>query len=223
MTGPDAQTRCDELMRMRPVDVKNRMLEVAAHERALVESRAGGALRVAVHRLVDLCARLGDADDSVGAVLRTVREIDRLSTDPAQLRTGSDFELRCLACAEQLRSNIGDRSAPPERDVLWGALERVPPLAILGGKTPDTSFDLVCWNEANCVEEHVQRPFLAAALIRLEGDHRPADRFGLVEPMTELAIRYEDVPEERAGTAAEITRMLAEFRARAPWPVLTPR
>jgi hypothetical protein len=180
-------------------------------------------LRVAVRRLVDLYARLGEADDWIGAVLRTVREIDRLSADPAQRRTGSDFETRCLACVDQLRSIIGDRDAPLDREALWAALQRVPPLAILGGKTPDISFDLVCWNEANCVEEHVQRPFLAAALIRLEGDHRPADRFGLVEPMTELAIRYEDVPEERAGTAAEITRMLAGFRARAPWPVLTPR
>ena len=32
--------------------------------------------------------------------------------------------------------------------------------------------------------------------------HQPLDRFGLIAPMTELAERYEDRPDEREGTAA---------------------
>lgn len=35
----------------------------------------------------------------------------------------------------------------------------------------------------------VSATFLAARLIRLEGDHRPADRFGLVEPLTDRELR----------------------------------
>jgi hypothetical protein len=65
----------------------------------------------------------------------------------------------------------------------------------------------------------VQRPYLAARHIASEDFHEPADRFGLVAPMTELAERYEDRPDERADTAVEIAAELDAFRLRAPWPI----
>jgi hypothetical protein len=43
--------------------------------------------------------------------------------------------------------------------------------------------------------------------------------FGLIEPMTVLTERYEDVPEDREATAAEIVQALDAFRAAAPWPL----
>ena len=98
-------------------------------------------------------------------------------------------------------------------------LTAVPPLMILGDSGPESHFDLVCWNEANSLAENVQRPYLAARHIASEDVHAPRDRFGLVGPMTELAERYEDRPDEREEIAIDIARELDAFRARGPWPV----
>jgi hypothetical protein len=65
----------------------------------------------------------------------------------------------------------------------------------------------------------VQRPYLAARHIAAEDFHQPLDRFGLIAPMTELAERYEDRPDDRAAIGAEIGAQLDAFRARAPWPI----
>ncbi len=51
--------------------------------------------------------------------------------------------------------------------------------------------------------------------------YRPVDRFGLLEPLSNLRTRYEDEPDSRAATAAEITAVLDDFRLRAPWPTTT--
>ena len=64
-----------------------------------------------------------------------------------------------------------------------------------------------------------QRPYLAARHIAAEDFHRPLDRFGLIAPMTDLAARYEDRPDDRAAIGAEIGAQLDSFRARAPWPI----
>jgi hypothetical protein len=98
-------------------------------------------------------------------------------------------------------------------------LVSVPPWTILGECERESHFDLVCWNEANALAEHVQRPYLAARHIAAEDFHQPLDRFGLITPMTELAERYEDFAGDRAAINAEIEAQLAEFRARAPWPI----
>jgi hypothetical protein len=92
------------------------------------------------------------------------------------------------------------------------------PWTILGECEHESHFDLVCWNEANALAEDVQRPYLAARHIAAEDFHRPLDRFGLIAPMTELAERYEDFPDDRAGIGAEIEAQLDAYRARAPWP-----
>ena len=105
------------------------------------------------------------------------------------------------------------------QDGVIDVLTQIPPLLILGESEPESHFDLVCWNEANSLAENVQRPYLAARHIASEDFHAPADRFGLAEPMTALAERYEDRPGERDAIAAKIGRELDAFRARAPWPI----
>lgn len=202
-----------------------RIAHILDAEAAVVDAWPDRKLRVALRRFVDTCARLGDHGSET--LVRRVGSVDEWLRDPDQMRTGSDFERRCLSCFEQLRPVLAPFAGRTE-DAARDELARVVGLAgetvqreLLGRISDDPSFDVVCWNEANCVAESVQRPYLAANLIRLEGGHAPLDRFGLVTPMTELAIRYEDVPQARDEAAAEIVRVLDGFRARAPWPVAT--
>ncbi len=154
-------------------------------------------------------------------MLRRFDSAVALLDDPGQRRTGSDFETRCLAVVHELRPLLGGLSRAPldAQDSVLDVLISVPPLAILGECGPESHFDLVCWNEANSLAEDVQRPYLAARHIASEDVHAPADRFGIVGPMTELAVRYEDRPDERDVVAVEIARQLGAFRARAPWPI----
>jgi hypothetical protein len=154
-------------------------------------------------------------------VLRRFDSAVALLDDPGQRRTGSDFETRCLAAVHELRPLVGglSRASLDAQDSVLDVLTSVPPLAILGECGAGSHFDLVCWNEANSLAEDVQRPYLAARHIASEDVHAPADRFGIVGPMTELAVRYEDRPDERDVVAVEIARQLGAFRARAPWPI----
>jgi hypothetical protein len=170
---------------------------------------------------VDLCAGLWNNDHPVFTVVESYRTLRRLLAEPDQVRTGSDFEARCFAALEALRPALDDVRSWDEAEVGAASLLRIPPLTILGEVSPDWAFDLVCWNGANGLAEGVRRPYGAAVAIANEGFHRPADAFELVAPMTELMIRYEDVPEAREATGGEIRRVLEDFRARAPWPVTT--
>jgi hypothetical protein len=171
--------------------------------------------------LIDLCARLWFGDHGVDVALRRFDVVEGLLDDPAQTRTGSDFEMRCLAAVDELAplvSGLSSRSLD-EQDGVRDVMVSVPPWTILGECEQESHFDLVCWNEANALAEHVQRPYLAARHIAAEDFHQPLDRFGLIAPMTELAERYEDRPDERDTTAAAICEALDGFRARAPWPL----
>ena len=135
--------------------------------------------------------------------------------------TGSDFETRCLGAVYELRPVVTGLStgSSDAQDSVVDVLTRVPPLMILGECDDESHFDLICGNEANALAEGVQRPYLAARHIASEDFHEPVDRFGIVGPMTELAVRYEDRPEERDALALEIARQLDAYRARAPWPI----
>ncbi|MEJ3652446.1 hypothetical protein WEH80_05530 [Actinomycetes bacterium KLBMP 9759] len=213
-------------MQTRPDGVRHRMMAVAVEERRLLDSRPGLVLRASVRRFVDACARLVHFDHPVTAVVRSFRDVDSLLPAPGQFTTGSDFERRCFALVEELRPVLSGLAArldagisQDEQNGIREPVLRIPSLVLLGEVPPDFPFELVCWNEANAVAEGVQRPYLTAELIRLEGSHAPADRFGLVGPMTELAIRFEDVPDARPATAMEIEAVLADFCSRAPWPV----
>lgn len=140
---------------------------------------------------------------------------------PGQVRSASDVEMRCLIVIRELQpivSGLSQASFDEQAGVI-DVLTGIPPLEILGEREHDSHFDLVCWNEANCLAEGVQRPYLAARHIASEDFHEPADRFGILEPMTELAVRYEDFPDERAALDVEIARELDAFRARVPWPI----
>jgi len=206
---------------MRPDGVHERIRELGRSERRLVESWTDRAFRVQLTYFVDLCARLWFPDHGPGVVLRQFDTVVGLLDDSAQLRTGSDFETRCLAAVRELRPMVGglSQASLDAQDSVVDVLTQVPPLLILGECEHESHFDLVCWNEANSLAENVQRPYLAARHIASEDFHEPADRFGIVGPMTELAERYEDRPHERDAIAAEIARELDAFRARAPWPI----
>lgn len=206
---------------MRPPGVRERMRELGGAERRLVESWTDRALRVRLTAFVDLSARLWFGDHGAAVVLRRFDAVVALLDDPRQIRSGSDFETRCLAAVRELRpvvSGLSDTSVDAQDGVI-DVLTQVPPLLILGERGPESHFDLVCWNEANSLAENVQRPYLAARHIASEDFHEPADRYGIVEPMTELAERYEDRPDDRDAVALEIGHELDAFRARAPWPI----
>ena len=206
---------------VRPDGVLERMRELGRSERRLIESWTDRGLRVELTVFVDLCARLWFGDHSAGVVLRSFDSVVELLDDPDQLRTGSDFETRCLAVVRELRPMVNglSQASLDDQDGVIDVLTQIPPLLILGECEPESHFDLVCWNEANSLAENAQRPYLAARHIAAEDFHEPADRFGLVEPMAELAVRFEDRPDERDAVAIEIARELAAFRARAPWPI----
>ncbi|WP_345609733.1 hypothetical protein [Pseudonocardia adelaidensis] len=159
-------------------------------------------------------------------VLRRYREVIALLPDPRQLRTGSDFETRSLACVERLRPLIGDLAERDAAEVTFEQQERsrdpvlwIPPMTILGEAGPGWPFHLLCWNEANSLVEGVQTPYRAARHIATEAYHNPDDPFGLIPPMTELAERYEDQASTRKVTAADIRTTLSDFLSRAPWPI----
>jgi hypothetical protein len=212
--------------RMRPPGARERIREVARAELDILESWTDRRLRVELAAFVDVCARLVFDDHPVAWVLRCYALVDSWLGDPGQLRTGTDFEARCLQCVEELRPIVGGMAARPieevpfsEQDDVFVPLALVPPRVVLGDDGPDSQFNLVCWNQANAVAEGAQRPYRAARGISAVGFHEPVDVFGLIEPMTVLTERYEDVPEARAATAAEIVRELDAFRAVAPWPL----
>ena len=211
---------------MRPPGARERIRDVARAELDVVESWTDRRLRVELTALVDVSARLVFNDHPVAWVLRCYALVDSLLDVSGQVRTGTDFEVRCLRFVEELRPIVGEVAARPieevpfpEQDDLFLPLVSAPARVILGDDGPDSQFNLVCWNQANAVLEGVQRPYRAARGISAVGFHEPVDVFGLIEPMTVLTERYEDVPEAREATAAEIVRALEAFQAAAPWPL----
>jgi hypothetical protein len=92
----------------------------------------------------------------------------------------------------------------------------VPVRSILGvSDGPDRYFDLICWNEASAPAEANNTPYFAAGGVTSVAIFRPAGAFGLLEPLSEPRTRYE--PWEATG--AEISAVLDDFRAGAPWPI----
>jgi hypothetical protein len=206
---------------MRPPGARERIRDVARAELDILESWTDRRLRVELTALVDVCARLAFNDHAVAWVLKVYALVDFHLDDPGQLRTGTDFEDRCLRCVEELRPIVDGVAERPlaEQDDIFMPLVLVPPRVIIGDDGPGSQFNLVCWNQANAVAEGAQRPYRAARGISAMGFHDPVDVFGLIEPMTVLTERYEDVPEAREATAAEIVQALDAFRAAAPWPL----
>jgi hypothetical protein len=176
---------------------------------------------------VNLCARQWHHDHPMTTVLRRYREAIALLDDPEQLRTGSDFEARSLACIEHLRPRVGSLAERDDSEVSFEEQERardpllwIPPMTILGEASSGWPFHLLCWNEANSLAEGVQTPYRAARHIANEGFHEPDDPFDLIAPMTELAERYEDHTSLRERIATEVRSTLSMFLVQAPWPVI---
>jgi len=192
----------------------------------VVHSWPDRALRVQLTSFVNLCARQRHHDYPVTTVLRRYRDVVSHLGDPTQVRTGTDFETRCVSAVEQLHPILGDIAERPvdevpfdEQEALHEPLLRIPPMAILGEVGDDCSFHLLCWNEANSLAEGVQTPYRAARHIANEGFHEAADAYGLIGPMSEFAERDEDQPSDRAATGADIAGALDAFRAQAAWPL----
>jgi hypothetical protein len=126
------------------------MRELGTVERRLVESWRERALRAQLTAFVDLCARLWFGDHGTDVVLRRFDAVERLLDDPGQMRTGTDFETRCLDAVHELgpmASGLSGRSLD-EQDGVRDLLVSVPPWTILAECEPESHFDLVCWNEA---------------------------------------------------------------------------
>lgn len=209
---------------MRPPGVRQRVTELLDSEWDRVHSRPEHLLRVHLASFVNLCARLWYSDHPATTVLRRYQEVCVYRQDATQVMTHSDFENRSIACADQLQPAIGwvtERSVDDisfdEQEAVREPLLRIPPTALLGEAGPENYFHLVCWNAANSLIEGFETPYRAARQIANMGFHQPADPFGLVTPMTDLAMRYEDRPEQRAEIAPEITATLSGYVARAPW------
>jgi hypothetical protein len=179
---------------------------VAAAERATIASWADRQLGLALCSSVTGCGRQGYSDHSVLVPIRMGKRVGDFLGDNGQRRTGSGFERRCLAAFAQLRPVIVD---VPVRSILGAS----------GG--PDRHVDLISWNEASALAEGNNTPYFAARGIVSVEIFRPADPFGLVEALSDLRMRYEDEPDTRDTTSAEITAVLDDFRARAPLPITT--
>lgn len=214
---------------MRPHGVLERVRAVAAAERATIASWADRQLGLALCSFVTSCGRQGYSDHSVLVPVRMWKRVDEFVGDGGQRRTGSDFERRCLAAFEQLRPVVEPLAAGLPHDVPLDASDAAEPMivdvpvrSILGVRDGlDHYFDLICWNEASALAEGNNTPYFAAGGITSVAIFRPADPFGLLEPLSELRTRYEDEPDTRDATGAEIAAVLDDFRARAPWPITT--
>jgi hypothetical protein len=209
---------------VRPAGVRQRFI-------ALREERAKRARRHPEHRLratlatfISLCARRRYNDHPVSQTLDAYYDVILSLDDSTQLRTHTDFEERCIVCIEQLRPEIVDFAkiasslTLEEEDAALEPLLRIPPLVILGELDDQCYFHMTCWNDANCVVEEVLEPYWAARGIANMGFFEPDDPYGLIEPLTALAERYEDYPAQREVAAAEITTLLTAYLTRVPWP-----
>jgi len=210
----------------RPPGVIERFRELTADDRNHARRHPELRLRLEVADFVVLSARQRYRDVALD------RTADQFWTawfalrEPDQHLTHTDFEDRSIACLRRLHPLIdGYAERHPDADPLDvdDGLRRlfvdVPPQVLLGELGPNSSFDLLCWNAANSVAEGVKRPYFAARPVVHAAYHHPADPFGIVAPLTELAERYEDCPDDRPAIAEEITAVLTRFLEVAPWPL----
>jgi hypothetical protein len=210
---------------MRPPGVQHRIRQLLDDEWNDVHSRPERALRVNLTDFIGLCARLWYSDQPVITVLRKYRAAWQHVDDPRQVRTGTDFERRSIACLRELRPEVGylaDHAEALSFDEQGTAVEpllRIPPGVVLGEVGPDSYYHLACWNEANALMEGVQTPYRAARRVINMKIHQPPDVYELIPRLTELVERYEDEPDVRGATGEVIVAVLSDYVERAPWPV----
>lgn len=210
---------------VRPPGVQHRIRQLLADEWDDVHSRPEYALRVHLTDFIALCAGLWYWDQPVNTVLQNYRDARRHIDDPRQLRTGTDFERRSIACMRELEPEVGqladfvEAASFEEQDAAVEPLLRIPPTLLLGEVNPDCYFHLACWNEANAVAEGVQTPYRAARRVINMKIHEPSDVHGLISVLTDPVERYEDEPGARPATGAAIGEVFSDYRERTPWPV----
>lgn len=212
------------VMMIRPPGVQQRVKELLDSEWSYVHSFPGRGLRVHLTSFISLCGRLWYDDHPVTTVLRRYHEVGVYLDDLSQERVHTDFENKSIICVEQLRPEIGELANKPIEDISLDAQEearepllRIPSTVFFGKADRESYFHLVCWNEANSLVEGMQTPYRAARQIANMGFHNPADPYDLIKPLTNLAVRYEDYPDERGETGAAIVAVLAGYITRAPW------
>ncbi len=203
-----------------------RFRQLTAEDDAYNAGRPQWAFRVALCRFVTVAARQYYQDLALTSALDRLNDAYHHLGDPTQRRTHSDFECRGVRTLEHLHSVVEDFTehcpdATPldQDDALIQPFYAVPAELLLGEHGPGSSFDLICWNAANCALEGIRRPYWAARPIVHAAYHRPTDTYGLVQPLTALTERYEDHPDERPAVAEEITAVLTRFLEIAPWPL----
>jgi hypothetical protein len=210
---------------MRPAGVVQRFRALVADENARVRAHPELEFRIALDDFIVAAARQYYRDLPVPLAVEQFWTAFVGLGDPAQLRTHTDFEDRCVDALRRLHPLVdGFADRRPEADPLdvddaiRAHLVSVPPSAVLGEYLPGSSFDLLCWNAANCLAEGIRPPYRAARPVVHAAYHRPADPYGLVAPLSALTERYEDHPDDRPAVAAEITAVLTHFLEVAPWP-----
>jgi hypothetical protein len=210
---------------MRPAGVHRRFLELKDEEWARVHMHPANEFRTTLMTFLNLTGRLRFHDLPEREVLIAFDQAYAMVDDSSQRRTSTEFERRSIECLRHLHPLVGDYAAGlPDaasvevEDALREPLVAVPAIDLLGEAGPEPSFRLVCWNTANCLAEGIGTPYLAARTIANMGYHDSGgqlDRYGLVAPLSELAERCEDHPDQRAAAASEITDALMRFLAAA--------
>jgi hypothetical protein len=209
---------------VRPPGVRQRFADLREERATRTRRRPEYRFRTALASFINSCGRQWYDDHPVSRTLDLYYDVVLSLDDPTQVRTHTDFEQRCTACVEQLRPEILDSARHAgsltieEENAVREPLLRIPPMSLLGEVDDRSYFHMMCWNDANCVAEGVEEPYWAARGLANMGFFEPDDPYGLIEPLTALALRYEDHPAQREAVAGEITALLTAYLTRVPWP-----
>ncbi|WP_232664680.1 hypothetical protein [Pseudonocardia sp. TRM90224] len=202
---------------MRPVGVLERIRDLQEIDRQWDASRPDQALRAGMATFFQQCGMLAYYDCDAYTPLMTYREVVTAMDDPSQSKSASAFESRALRCVKLLHPHVFSAAARVEELTLDEALDareplvRIVPEALLGEFHARIHFDMVAWVAANALAEDIIRPYRAARRVLTLSVYKPDDPFGIIEPLTVLVERYEDVLDERNRIGVEITELLRDY------------
>ncbi|MEJ2866749.1 hypothetical protein WCD74_03175 [Actinomycetospora sp. OC33-EN08] len=191
------------------------MQELQHEERQRRAAHPELALRLAIADLVSGCARQYYADHALSDDLARLDAAHALLDAPGQYHSGTRFETASLETVGLLVAAIHPRRDDAidldAEDELRREVVDVPSRTILGRSDQESPGELLCWNEATCLLESVTVPFRCASAVSGLGFLGAPDRFGLIDPMVDLARRYEAAPDERGKLDDEIRESATTF------------
>lgn len=82
---------------------------------------------------------------------------------------------------------------------------------ILRREDDEAAADVLCWNEANSLLEDVSGPYRCASAISELAFFGAADRYHVIDPLTDLRRRYETKSEARSGLDDDIREISSAF------------